>query len=103
MIDERTDHALAREFGERVRVLRRRRGWSQEQLADSTGMHRTFIGQVENGKSGPTLVTITRLALALAVDPADLVRGLKPTAADPIRRSKVKAAGKPANKADPHK
>lgn len=49
---------------------------SQEGLAERAGLHRTFIGHLERGESTPTLVTIVRIAQALEVDPAELVRGL---------------------------
>ena len=66
-----------RTFGERVRSRRHERGWSQEQLADVSGLHWTFIGQVERGRRNVTLHNILRLAEALDVDPGELVRGLR--------------------------
>ncbi len=42
------------------------------------GMHRTEVGRLENGKRAPGLVTIVKLARALGIDPAGLVRGLRP-------------------------
>jgi predicted transcriptional regulator len=51
---------------------------SQEDLADVAGLHRTYIGHVERGEVNLTLWSIVRIAAALRVDPADLVRGLKP-------------------------
>jgi transcriptional regulator with XRE-family HTH domain len=37
-------------FGDRIRALRNDRGWSQEELADRAGLHRTYIGSVERGE-----------------------------------------------------
>lgn len=65
-------------FGKRVREKREALGMSQEVLAASAGLHRTYIGTVERGERNPALVNILRLASALGVDAADLVRGLKP-------------------------
>ena len=70
----------AREFGRRVRERREELTppMSQERLADKAGLHRTYIGHVERGEVNLTLWNIVRIAYALKVDPAELVRGLKP-------------------------
>ena len=67
----------AQTFGERVRSRRHELGWSQERLADGCGLHWTFVGQVERGRN-VSLHNILKLAQGLAIDPAELVRGLRP-------------------------
>lgn len=67
----------AGEFGARVRARRQELGLSQEALADRTSLHWSYVGQVERGQTNLTLINILRLAAALAVDPGDLVAGLK--------------------------
>ncbi|MEU8944231.1 helix-turn-helix transcriptional regulator [Streptomyces sp. NPDC048489] len=64
-------------FGERVRARRNELGKSQEGLASESGVHWTFLGQVERGQRNLSLHNILRIAEVLGVDPADLVRGLK--------------------------
>ena len=54
-------------FGERVRELREKNGWSQEDLAERSGLHRTYVSGVERGVRNPTLEVINRLAAALEV------------------------------------
>lgn len=66
----------AQTFGERVRERRHALNLSQEQLADVTGLHWTFVGQVERGRRNLTLHNILKLAEGLQVDPAELVREL---------------------------
>jgi transcriptional regulator with XRE-family HTH domain len=51
--------------------------YSQEKLALKSGINRTYIGSLEAGERNPSLENITRLASALDVDAADLVRGLQ--------------------------
>lgn len=68
----------AEEFGLRVRTHRQNRGWSQERLADESGLHWTFVGQVERGRRNLALHNILKLAAGLQIDPAVLVKGLKP-------------------------
>ena len=60
-----------------MRVLRRDRGLSQEQLAAKAGLHRAYVGRVERGEQNISLDNILRLAAALEVDPSELVRGLE--------------------------
>lgn len=55
------------QFGERVRQLREKNGWSQEDLAERSGLHRTYVSGVERGVRNPTLEVISRLAAALEV------------------------------------
>ncbi|HSH59781.1 MAG TPA: helix-turn-helix transcriptional regulator [Acidimicrobiales bacterium] len=72
------------EFGNRVRRFRQAlssrlgRGVSQEDLAERSGLHRTYIGHIERGEVNLALYNILRIAAALEVDPASLVEGLKP-------------------------
>jgi transcriptional regulator with XRE-family HTH domain len=61
-------------FGERVRVLRQARGLSQEALALAAGLDRTYIGGVERGERNISLLNIQKIAQALNVSPADLLK-----------------------------
>jgi transcriptional regulator with XRE-family HTH domain len=61
-------------FGARLRQVRVQRGLSQEDLANVSGLHRTYVGGIERGERNPSLTNIGRLAAALDVDMADLVR-----------------------------
>jgi transcriptional regulator with XRE-family HTH domain len=64
--------SLPARFGDRVRELRRRKGISQEALADLAGLHRTYLGGIERGERNPDLVNIGRIADALGVPLAEL-------------------------------
>jgi len=64
-----------KQFGERVRNLRTKHGWSQEELADVCGLHRTYIGAVERGERNISLLNIVVFAHALNVKPAYLLEG----------------------------
>ena len=65
-------HDIRTRFGDRIRQLRNDRGWSQEELADRAGLHRTYIGSVERGEQNLSLVNIERLAATLGVSLAEL-------------------------------
>lgn len=63
-------------FGERIRNLRKQVGWSQEELAATCGLHRTYVGAVERGERNVSLLNIVALARALRVKPADRLEGI---------------------------
>jgi transcriptional regulator with XRE-family HTH domain len=65
-------------LGQNLRRLRLAAGLSQEELADRCGLHRTNIGAVERGERNVTLRTLERIAVALGVDPLDLLRKPRP-------------------------
>ena len=52
-------------IGLRIRQLRKEQSISQEQLALLSGLDRTYINSVENGKRNISIVNIQRLALSL--------------------------------------
>ncbi len=56
--------------------MRLRHGLSQDDLAARSGLHRTYVGGIERGERNPSLTNITRLADALGVSVAELVRRL---------------------------
>ena len=64
---------LPKILGRNVREARRRAGMSQEQLAFEAGMKRSYVSDLERGTRNPRVKAIGRLAVALAVDPADLL------------------------------
>jgi transcriptional regulator with XRE-family HTH domain len=65
------------ELGARVRARREELGLSQEALAAQTGVHWTFIGQVERGQRNISLHNLLKVAAGLGVDPGELVTGLR--------------------------
>lgn len=64
---------IRKKFGKRVKALRKAKGWSQEELADRAGMHRTYISAVERAVRNPTLTVIDRVAKALKVPISELL------------------------------
>lgn len=68
-----TDRDLLIKFGQRVRTLRKSIDISQEELAYSANVHRTYVGMIERGEKNITLSNIHKLAKALNVKIKDLV------------------------------
>lgn len=63
---------VRQQFGQRVRSLRLEREWSQEKLAEESGLHVTYISGIERGKRNISLDNIARIASALQVSLANL-------------------------------
>lgn len=72
-------------LGEMIHVLRRRKGWSQEELAEKAGVSASYISKLERNDADPSLDTLGAVAEALgysicyslkempAKEPAELV------------------------------
>lgn len=56
-----------------VRFYRKQAGLTQEELAEQSGLHRTYIGGVEQQRINISLKNIEKIASALKVDPALLL------------------------------
>ena len=65
---------LPKILGRNVREARHRAGLSQEQLAFEAGMKRSYVSDLERGTRNPSVKAIERLALALGVEPPELLR-----------------------------
>ena len=60
-------------FSDRLAVLRKQRGLTQETLANLIGITKTQVYRYENGSSQPTLDVIKNLAIALSVTTDQLI------------------------------
>lgn len=60
-----TDEDVLTVFARNLKAARDEKGWSQEKLSEEAGLHRTYVGLIENEKGSPSLETIQRLAEAL--------------------------------------
>lgn len=60
--------------GRNIRRLRKARGMTQERLADEAGMAGRYLAGLERGEENPTLRFLVKIADALSVSPADLLK-----------------------------
>ncbi len=68
---------LLRALGVAIRALRVSRGLTQEQLAESAGLHTTYLSDVERGRRNIGVINLDRLAAALSVDLPTLMRAVE--------------------------
>ena len=73
----REPEAIYRVFGRKLRELRDKKGIPQEELATLSGLTRSSIANIENGKQRVMLHHLVRFAEALRVDVGSLVPALK--------------------------
>ena len=55
------------DLGERVRDLRKSRGWTVEQAANQAGLARSTLSKIENGQMSPTFEALKKLAVGLEI------------------------------------
>lgn len=60
-------------IGERIAVLRRRRGITQRQMAHKLRCSHSLICRIERGSVMPTLERLVQIAVVLGVRPEDLL------------------------------
>jgi len=54
-------------FGQKVKAIRKENGLSQEELATKSGLHRTYISDIERGDRNVSLKNVEKLAKALRI------------------------------------
>lgn len=63
---------LRQRFGRLVAAHRRRKGWTQQQLAEQSGVGYEMINRIERGVAAARFPNIGKIAGALEVDPSEL-------------------------------
>jgi transcriptional regulator with XRE-family HTH domain len=64
-------------LGDRIRELRLKRGWSQEEFADICKLHRTYMGAIERGERNLTILSVLTVAQHLGLTLSQLLSGLE--------------------------
>ena len=67
------DPALLRALAAELRARRAGLGMSQDELAFTAGINRTFVAKLELAKTSPSLSSLFRLASGLCVEPWELI------------------------------
>jgi len=64
----------AQKLGENLKRIRTEKGISQGDIVRKLGMPKSFVSNIENGKTNPTLATIAKLAKAIGVSVGELMQ-----------------------------
>jgi transcriptional regulator with XRE-family HTH domain len=90
-------------LGKRLHELRAAKKWSQEEFAHVSGLHRTYIGQIERGEKNISFDNLSKVAGALGLTLSDLFSGLEDGA--PPSQVEARTAGIRAGRTpeDPHR
>ncbi len=72
--NEHNDEGVAVALGERIRELRKERGWSQAELGKRIGSDSQYVSRYETGRITPSVDALVRLADVLEVSTDYLVR-----------------------------
>ncbi len=65
-------------LGDRIRKLRKSKGWSQEELANRAYINRSFMGEIERGEASATVDSLEKITNALEITLEELFRNLQP-------------------------
>jgi len=65
---------VSRRLCERVRQLRRKKGWTLEQLSEASGVSRSMLSEIERDRANPTLVVAYRIAQAFGASLGELIQ-----------------------------
>ncbi|MGV2963354.1 helix-turn-helix transcriptional regulator [Paenibacillus sp. FSL H8-0317] len=66
--------SLPEDVGNRIRELRKAKGWTQEQLAEAAGLHYSYIGGVERGDRNISLETLEKIMNGLQVNAEEIFK-----------------------------
>ncbi|RWD98344.1 helix-turn-helix transcriptional regulator [Mesorhizobium sp.] len=61
-------------FARNLRILRKARGLSQEEVAHRAGIDRTYVSALERSVYNPSIDVVDRLAQVLEVEPSALLK-----------------------------
>ena len=65
------------QLGMRIKYLRQKLKWSQEDLALNANVNKNYISDLENGRRNPSLQILERIAVALNISLEELFKGVE--------------------------
>lgn len=73
MLDKKQKLYLS-QLGNTIKSYRNKYKISQEKLADSAGLHRTYIGMIERGEKNPSFLALISISNALNITINELLK-----------------------------
>src|SRR5437870_7877007 len=78
---------ISSQICDRVRELRRKKGWTLEQLSAACGVSRSMLSEIERNQANPTLGVAFRIAQAFGMSVGTLVDAPNATSAIDVIRA----------------
>lgn len=72
----KNENGIYRSIGVKIAEKRKEKNISQEKLASMSGIDRSHIGFIEQGRRRPTVSTINKITQALGIKLEDIFKGL---------------------------
>lgn len=85
-LTELDSHDFASNVGDRIRIARAQKGWTQVELADAAGLSSNYVARLERGELGASLFVAMRIAEALGITLDVLAQAQAPTARTTTKR-----------------
>jgi transcriptional regulator with XRE-family HTH domain len=67
---------ICEQLGERIRKLRKKKGWTQMQMAVNLGLDNSYLCEIEQGKQEACIRNIQVIARGFGVSISQLLSGL---------------------------
>ena len=61
-------------LGQRIRAIRKAKGWTQEVLGSKADISYKFVGEIERGQQNPSFDTLVKIADAMGIELSELFR-----------------------------
>jgi transcriptional regulator with XRE-family HTH domain len=68
--------SIQKDLGARIREMRTKKQWSQEEFADICDIHRSHMGEIERGETNVTLSTLLVVTRKLEITISALFKGI---------------------------
>lgn len=66
-------YKISQRVGKKIRIIRKKKGLTQEEVADGADIHLSTLGRIERGEANAPLQTLNKIAQALKVRPKELL------------------------------
>lgn len=58
---------ILNKLGNKLKCIRKEKGFTQEQLAEQVNIHPTYVGKIESGKNNISVILLYKISRALGV------------------------------------
>ena len=88
---------LLKSIGKRIQFIREKRGFTQEQLEERTGVNTKYISAIERGQKNATVKTLQKIAKGLGIELYELFLLPKDLAAEKAAKKAIESLIKDAD------